>query len=171
VLGQVEGDRTLPAVVANALAPGDLVGSVGEFETDGIRVDPVAFRAERKGALGPRDDDALQGKRLEIGREDGVLVPGRLDVLVFSGVGSGLQPKGIGVFLVAEGDKKTAILEVDDIEPVKELTAPQLEQSCYVSGLDASDRHSKLPLPPNPPNSLSRGQWAGVPFGGTWNSS
>jgi hypothetical protein len=30
---------------------------------------------------------------------------------------------------VSEGDKQVAILKMDDIEPVKELTAPQREQS------------------------------------------
>jgi hypothetical protein len=29
---------------------------------------------------------------------------------------------------VSKGDKQTAILKMDDIEPVKELTAPQREQ-------------------------------------------
>ena len=55
-------------------------------------------------------------------------MPGRLDVLVFGGVGGGLQPERVSVFLVEEGDEQTAILKMDDIEPVQELTAPQREQ-------------------------------------------
>lgn len=120
-----------------------------------------------------RNDDAFQGECLEGGGQNGISVPGRLDVFIFGRMRSGLEPGGMVVVLVAKNSKQAAILEMDDIEPVEQPTALQREQGRDISYVDAFDRHSKGTIPPR--SSLTHipllSATDNAPFGRTWGSS